>query len=118
MNARLMARCTGPRPFDGACGFLRRFGWCGHFVMACDCHFVMACRLSSAKLATHREDAPQRVSGHVDHLPRSSIKARCFNLCLDEDGHTLTLRYGKAFSPSAAAPKSTRRRASRVPYAT
>jgi hypothetical protein len=36
MNARLIARCTGPRPFDGACGFLRRFGWCGHFVMACD----------------------------------------------------------------------------------
>src|SRR5262245_4330462 len=35
MNARLIARCTGPRPFDGACGFLRRFGWCGHFVMAC-----------------------------------------------------------------------------------
>jgi hypothetical protein len=34
MNARLIARCTGPRPFDGACGFLRRFGWCGHFVMA------------------------------------------------------------------------------------
>ena len=21
----------GPRPFDGACGFLRRFGWCGPF---------------------------------------------------------------------------------------
>src|SRR5215472_16156174 len=35
MNARLIARCTGPRPFDGACGFLRRFGWCGHFVMVC-----------------------------------------------------------------------------------
>jgi hypothetical protein len=35
MNTRLMARCTGPRPFDGACGFLRRFGWCGHFVMVC-----------------------------------------------------------------------------------
>jgi hypothetical protein len=35
MNTRLIARCTGPRPFDGACGFLRRFGWCGHFVMAC-----------------------------------------------------------------------------------
>jgi hypothetical protein len=33
MNTRLIARCTGPRPFDGACGFLRRFGWCGHFVM-------------------------------------------------------------------------------------
>src|SRR5215831_6730434 len=35
MNARLIARCTGPRPFDGACGFLRRVGWCGHFVMVC-----------------------------------------------------------------------------------
>src|SRR5262249_47076380 len=33
MNARLIARCTGPRPFDGACGFLRKFGWCCHFVM-------------------------------------------------------------------------------------
>src|SRR5262249_60730063 len=35
INARLIARCPGPRPFDGRCGFLRRFGWCGHFVMVC-----------------------------------------------------------------------------------
>jgi uncharacterized protein YjbJ (UPF0337 family) len=36
MNARLIARCTGPRPFDGACGFLRSLdgvaisSWCAH----------------------------------------------------------------------------------------
>ena len=35
MNTRLIARCTGPQPFEGASGLLHRFGWCGHFVMAC-----------------------------------------------------------------------------------
>jgi hypothetical protein len=30
--ARLIARCTGPRPLDGARGRLRRLGWRGHFI--------------------------------------------------------------------------------------
>jgi hypothetical protein len=55
MNTRLIARCTGPRPFDGACGFLRRFGWCGHF--------VMACRLSLRRLGSGLGLAVE----HMDH---------------------------------------------------
>src|SRR5262245_53389470 len=52
MNARLIARCTGPRPFEGASGLLRRFGWCSHFVMAC----YEGLRLWNISAAAHSAD--------------------------------------------------------------
>jgi hypothetical protein len=30
MNARLICRCSRPRPLCGAGGLRRRLGWCGH----------------------------------------------------------------------------------------
>ena len=31
-KARLIARCTDPRPLAGVRGRLRKLGWCAHFI--------------------------------------------------------------------------------------
>src|SRR5215831_7539670 len=81
MNARLIARCTGPRPFDGACGFLRRFGWCGHFVMVCREFSTSAPLARNARLIA-RCTGPRPFDGACGFLRRFGWCGHFVMVCL------------------------------------
>jgi hypothetical protein len=66
-KARLIARCTGPRPLDGALGRLRRLGWRGHFMEA------------SASPRTHSHHLVERLAVRAFKLivEHSTVRVGC-----------------------------------------